>query len=90
MKKGELIESLAGRLNEPKAATERILSTVLESIKDGLLADGSVQITGFGTFQVRKRGPRMGRNPRTGEPVQIAGSKTVGFKAGKSLKESVQ
>ena len=90
MKKGELIEALAGKLGESKAATERILSAVLDGIKDGLVADGIVQITGFGTFRVRTRGPRMGRNPRTGEPVQIAASKTVGFKAGKSLKESVQ
>lgn len=90
MKKADLIDALAGKLEESKAGTERILSAVLESIKDGLLADGVVQITGFGTFKIRTRAARMGRNPRTGEPVQIAGGKSVGFKVGKALKDSVQ
>ena len=90
MKKEELIDALAGKLGESKAATERGLSAVLETIKEGLTKDGVVQITAFGTFRVRTRGPRMGRNPRTGESIQLAASKTVGFKAGKSLKSSVE
>jgi len=90
MKKEEMIQSLAGKLGESKAATERILSAVLGTIKDGLVGDGVVQITGFGSFRVRTRGPRMGRNPRTGETIQLAGSKSVGFKAGKALKDAIQ
>lgn len=89
MKKAELIEALAGKLDESVAATDRTFAAVLETIKDGLRKDGVVQITGFGTFRVRTRGPRMGRNPRTGEPVQIAGGKTVTFKVGKALKSEV-
>ena len=90
MKKEDLIEALAGKLDESKAGADRILSAVLEAIEQGLLADGVVQITGFGTFSLRTRGPRMGRNPRTGEAIQLAGSKTVGFKAGTGLKRAVQ
>jgi DNA-binding protein HU-beta len=90
MKREQLIESLAATLGESKAGSERLLSAVLDAIKDGLVKDGIVQITGFGTFRVRARNPRMGRNPRTGEPVQLAGSKTVGFKAGATLKDAVK
>jgi DNA-binding protein HU-beta len=90
MKKEEMIQSLAGKLGESKAATERILSAVLQTIEEGLVGDGVVQITGFGSFRVRSRGPRMGRNPRTGESIQLAGSKSVGFKVGKALKDAIQ
>ena len=82
MKKADLIDALAGKLGESKAGADRILTAVLESVKEGLLADGAVQITGFGTFKIRTRAPRVGRNPRTGEPVQIAGGKSVGFGGG--------
>ena len=90
MKKEDLIQSLAGKLGESKAAAERMVAAVLDTVKEGLVADGVVQITGFGSFRVRSRGPRMGRNPRTGETIQLAGSKSVGFKAGKALKDAVQ
>ena len=90
MKKEELIQALAGKLGESKAGTERIFASVLDTIKEGLVAEGVVQITGFGTFRVRERGPRTGRNPRTGEAIQLAASKGVGFKAGKALKDAVQ
>jgi nucleoid DNA-binding protein len=90
MKKTDLIDALAAKMDDSKAAAERTLTTVLDTIQEGLLSDGVVQITGFGTFKIRSRGPRMGRNPRTGEPVQLAGSKSVGFKVGKALKDSIQ
>ena len=90
MKKEDLIQALAGKLNESKAAADRILSAVLETVQEGLIQDGVVQITGFGSFSVRTRNPRMGRNPRTGETIQLAGSKTVGFKAGKALKSAIR
>jgi len=90
MKKEDLVDALAVKLDESKAGAERILAGVLETIKEGLLRDGTVRITGFGTFTVRTRGPRMGRNPRTGEAIQLAGSKSVGFKAGKGLKDAIQ
>jgi len=90
MKKEDLIEALAGKLNESKAGAEKALSGVLDTIQEGLIRDGVVRLTGFGTFSVRTRGPRTGRNPRTGETIQLAGSKSVGFKAGKTLKDAVQ
>ena len=89
MKKEDLIQALAGKLGESKAATERIFASVLDTIKEGLVADGIVQITGFGSFRVRERGARTGRNPRTGETIQLAASKGVGFKAGKALKSAL-
>ena len=90
MKKEDLIDALAEKLSESKAGSERMLTAVLEIIQDGLLRDGVVRLTGFGTFSVRTRGPRNARNPRTGDTIQLPASKTVGFKAGKALKDAVQ
>lgn len=90
MNKQELIEAIAN--NEEaglgsKAAAERALKAVLDGITGGLKADGEVQMIGFGTFSVKERSARTGRNPRTGEEIQIAASKTVGFKVGSALKK---
>lgn len=65
------------------------MDTVLEGIKRGLQTEGSVTITGFGTFEVKSRKARVGRNPHTGEPIPIEAGRRVGFRVGKALKESV-
>ncbi len=91
MNKGDLIDFMqkSGHVGETKTAAERALSTVLDGIRAGLKKDGNVALVGFGTFVVRKRAARTGRNPQTGEAIKIKPSKTVGFKCGKTLKEEV-
>ncbi|MCA8923773.1 MAG: HU family DNA-binding protein [Planctomycetes bacterium] len=77
--------------NSTKAAAERALNAVLHGITEGLKkSDGhQVSLVGFGSFTVKERPGRMGRNPRTGEPIKIKKSKSVGFRPGKALKDSV-
>lgn len=65
------------------------MDTVLDGITNGLRDDGTVTLTGFGTFEVRERPARVGRNPMTGEPMPIAAGRKVGFRGGKGLKASV-
>jgi DNA-binding protein HU-beta len=89
MNKGDLVESVAKDLKETKAAADRAINAVLGNIEKGLKKDKKVQLVGFGTFEVRKRKARKGRNPRTGEAITIKAGKTVGFKAGQALKDSV-
>ena len=89
MNKAELIEAVADANDTSKAEASRTLDAVLDSIAGALSNGDSVQLVGFGTFNVRERAARMGRNPATGETIQIAASKGVGFKAGKSLKDSL-
>jgi len=89
MNKGDLIEAVAKELKESKAAAERAVNSVLKNMTKGLKKDKKVQLVGFGTFDVRKRKARKGRNPQTGETINIKASKTVGFKAGQALKGSI-
>ena len=89
MNKADLINALADELDESKVNAERIVNTLLDLIKKGLKKENAVQIAGFGTFKVVQRKARKGRNPRTGETIDIAASKSVGFKVGKTLKESL-
>jgi DNA-binding protein HU-beta len=89
MNKGDLVEAVAKDLSESKAAAERAVNAVLGNIKKGLKKDKKVQLVGFGTFDVRKRKARKGRNPRTGATITIKARKGVGFKAGQGLKDSV-
>jgi len=91
MNKAQLVEVVQKELGKEvsKAASERALDAVLRSIQRGCQAGGPVQIVGFGTFRVSKRSARAGRNPKTGEPIQIKASKTVRFSAGQGLKESL-
>ena len=72
-----------------KAAAERSVNAMLESIQEFLAEDGKLTLTGFGTFAVEERQERPGRNPRTGESIQIAASKVVKFRPGKQLKDAV-
>ena len=88
MNKAELIEDVQRNLGTDcsKAHAERALNALLTSIQSGLKKDKEVQITGFGTFAVRDRKARMGRNPQTNEPMPIQASRTVGFRPGTNLK----
>lgn len=89
MNKSELVGRLATNLRTSKLDASRVLDAVLDGVQQGLVEDGSVTITGFGTFEVKPRKPRVGRNPHTGEPIQIAAGKRVGFRVGKGLKQLV-
>ncbi|MGE9270961.1 MAG: HU family DNA-binding protein [Verrucomicrobiales bacterium] len=91
MNKAELVESVQIALGKDatKRAAEDAVAAVLGSITEGVQKDGKVQIIGFGTFEVKHRAARMGRNPKTGEAMQIAASKSVGFKASSSLKSAL-
>ena len=87
MNKSDLITQLAQELHTSKLAATHLLDTVLDGIRRGLREQGSVTITGFGTFEVKARKPRVGRNPHTGEPIQIEAGKRIGFRVGKGLKQ---
>lgn len=89
MNKSELIEAVAVSADISKAAAGRALDATLDTIADSLKDGDQVTLVGFGTFQVKHRAARAGRNPQTGEPIQIAESNAPGFKAGKQLKDAV-
>jgi DNA-binding protein HU-beta len=86
MNRKELIESLSEAHNISKASAEKTVLAVMDGIKKGLKKDKKVQISGFGTFSIRTRKARKGRNPQTGDEIKIKASRSVGFKAGKNLK----
>lgn len=89
MNKTELIAAVAEQAALSKKDAEKAINAVVASIA-GALEDGDkVQLVGFGTFEVRARGARTGKNPRTGEAIKIAASKVPAFKAGKALKDAV-
>ncbi len=89
MNKSELIETVADRADLSKADAARAVDGVIAAVTEALKAEEQVTIVGFGTFLVRQREARTGRNPRTGETIQIAASKVPAFKAGKALKDAV-
>lgn len=89
MNKSELIDAIAASADISKAAAGRALDATLDSIADALKGGDQVTLVGFGTFQVKHRAARSGRNPQTGEVIQIAESNVPGFKAGKQLKDAV-
>ena len=89
MNKAELIEALAEKTDGSKADAQRSLDALVEVISDTLKKGDSVQLTGFGTFEVRQRSARTGRNPQTGAEIQIAATQAPAFKAGKGLKDLV-
>ena len=92
MNKAQLIEWIqkSGEVGETKAAAERAVGAVLKGIEYGLKKQKRVNIVGFGSFAVKPRPARMGRNPRTGEPMKIPAQTTVGFRAGGALKAKVK
>lgn len=89
MNKVELTKSVATITGATQKDAAVYVDAVIESIKDGMIEDGKVQIVGFGTFEVKERTEREGRNPQTGETMKIAACKTPKFKAGKALKDAV-
>lgn len=89
MNKSELIDAVAEGADISKAAANRAVDTVIDSITKALQSGDQVTLVGFGTFSVRQRAERTGRNPRTKETITIPASKMPGFKAGKALKDAV-
>jgi nucleoid DNA-binding protein len=89
MTKAELIDSIASKIDLPKGTAERIIATIFDDIVAALKGGDKVHISGFGTFQVSDRKARTGRNPKTGEAIQIAASRSAKFKPGKTLKDSL-
>ncbi len=87
--KSELIDHIAESADITKAAAARALDATVEAITESLQNAESVSLVGFGTFLVRHRNARAGRNPQTGETIQIAASNVPSFKAGKALKDAV-
>ena len=89
MNKAELIEAVAEAADISKAGASRAVDAVLDSITAAMKKGDQVTLVGFGTFLVRERAARTGRNPKTGEPINIAAAKVPSFKAGKALKDAV-
>lgn len=89
MNKVELTKSVATRTGATQKDAAVYVDAVIESIKDGMIEDGKVQIVGFGTFEVKERAEREGLNPQTGETMKIAACKSVKFKVGANLKKLV-
>jgi DNA-binding protein HU-beta len=89
MNKAELIEAMADAADISKAAAGRALDGMVEAITDAMKKGDSLSLVGFGTFSVKERAAREGRNPQTGETIHIKASKIPSFKAGKALKDAV-
>lgn len=89
MNKGDLIDAVSGDAGLSKADATRAVESMLAAITNALKGGKQVSLVGFGTFAVKKRAARTGRNPRTGETIEIRASKVPGFRAGKALKDAV-
>ena len=89
MNKTELVAGVAEKAGLTKKDAEKAVNALFESVQQELVAGGKVQMIGFGTFEVKERAARKGRNPRTGQDIEIPASKNPGFKAGKALKDAV-
>ena len=89
MNKNELISAMSENANMKKIDAEKALKAFIDTVTDELKNGGKVQLVGFGTFEVAERAERQGRNPKTGETITIPASKSPKFKAGRSLKDTV-
>ena len=89
MTKTNLIEAVAAKADLKKADAEKAVNAVIDAISEALAAGDKVQVTGFGTFEVKANGERQGVNPKTGEKITIKASKAAKFSAGKTLKDAV-
>lgn len=89
MTKAELIANVAKRTELTQKDTKSVVNAFFSTIQETLAAGENVQVIGFGTFEVRERAARTGRNPQTGEEIQIAAAKVPAFKPGKALKDAV-
>ena len=90
MNKTELVSSVAEAAGVGKKDTEQVLNAFFSTVQETLKQNDKVQIPGFGTFEVRERAARQGRNPLTGETIEIAAAKVPAFKPGKALKDAIQ
>ena len=90
MNKTELVEAVAKKMGTTKKEAEAAVSAFTETVKEALAEGKKVQLVGFGNFEVRERAARKGRNPQTGEEIEIPASKVPAFKPGKSLKDAVK
>lgn len=88
--KSDLIDAIAGRASLSKKDAEQVLDTVIDAVVQTLKKGDKLTISGFGTFSVSQRAARTGRNPQTGEAIQIPASKNPRFKPGKALKDAIQ
>ncbi|MBV9862209.1 MAG: HU family DNA-binding protein [Alphaproteobacteria bacterium] len=89
MNRNELVDAVASKTDLRKSDASKAVDAVFESISDALKGGGEVRLVGFGTFSVASRAASEGRNPRTGEKIQIAASKQPKFKPGKGLRDSL-
>ncbi|KLN45638.1 transcriptional regulator HU subunit alpha, partial [Providencia rettgeri] len=89
MNKSQLVDKIAADANISKAAAGRALDAIIGSVTDSLKGGDDVALVGFGTFTVRERAARTGRNPQTGKEIKIAAAKVPAFRAGKGLKDAV-
>jgi len=90
MNKGELVGEVAGKAGLTKKDANNVIDAMTSAITDSLVREEKVTLVGFGTFQVMKKKARRGRNPQTGEEIQIPAKKVAKFKPGKSLREAVK
>ena len=88
--KAELVERVAGKTNLTKKDVTAAVEALFQSVEEFLAEGEKVQVIGFGTFEVHDRAARKGRNPQTGEEIEIKATKVPGFKAGKALKDAVK
>jgi len=89
LNKAELVASVAEKAEMTKKDAEKAVNAIFASIEEALARGDKVQLVGFGTFEVKERAARVGRNPRTGEEISIAATKVPVFKAGKALRDAV-
>ncbi len=89
MNKSDLIEAVANQADISQSSATRALDALVAAITSGLKRGESVTLSGFGTFNVKERPARVGRNPRSGEPIQIAASRAIVFKPGKAIKDGI-
>ena len=89
MNKTELVNSVAEKADITKKDAEKVVSALFDSIEEALSSGERVQLVGFGTFEVKERAARTGRNPKTGEEIEIPATRVPTFKGGKALREAV-
>ena len=89
MNKAELVSAVAEKTGMSKKDSEKAVNAAFDTITEALAAGDKVQLVGFGAFEVKKRGARIGRNPKTKEEIEIPASRVASFKVGKALKEAV-
>ncbi|HBT20680.1 MAG TPA: integration host factor subunit alpha [Peptococcaceae bacterium] len=89
MNKSDLISAVAEKADLTKKDAEKAVNAIFKSIEEALARNDKVQLVGFGTFEIKERAARVGRNPRTGEEIKIPATRVPSFKAGKALREAV-